>query len=300
LQAQPAAAHNSLMRILVTGAAGLIGSSVAARLRRDHEVVGLDLRPGTEVEMVADILEMPPLAGFDAVAHVAALHAPHVVHASDAEFRSVNVDATARLLDSALAAGVSRFVYTSTTSLYGHALEPRRSRAAWIDEEVEPEPRDIYDETKLEAERLVRSSGLPSAILRMSRCFPEPAPEMAAYRLHRGIDRRDVALAHQLALGGATGDAPVYLISAPTPFLPEDREALFADAPAVIRRRAPDVAERFDRFGWPLPRSIGRVYSPARAAVRLGFTARYAPLSVLDGDCDPRPSDSTGGDAKIG
>jgi nucleoside-diphosphate-sugar epimerase len=288
------------MRILVTGAAGLIGSSVAALLRRDHEVVGLDLRQGPEVEMIADIREPPPLAGFDAIVHVAALHAPHVVHASDAEFRSVNVDATARLLDAALAAGVSRFVYTSTTSLYGHALEPREGRAAWIDEEVEPEPRDIYDETKLEAERLVRSAGLPAAILRMSRCFPEPAPEMAAYRLYRGIDRRDVARAHALALGGATVDAPVYVISAPTPFLAEDREALFADAPSIIRRRAPEVAQTFAERGWPLPRSIGRAYSPARAAARLGFTARYGALSVLDGDCDPPPSDATGGEAKIG
>ncbi|HEX8654499.1 MAG TPA: NAD(P)-dependent oxidoreductase [Allosphingosinicella sp.] len=274
------------MRILVTGAAGLIGSAVASLLRREHDVIGLDLRPGAEVQKIADLAGPLGLAGFDAIVHVAALHAPHVGRASDAEFRAVNVDATARLLDAALAAGVSRFVFTSTTSLYGRALEPKGGRAAWIDETTEPQPRDIYDETKLAAETLVRAAGLPGAILRMSRCFPEPLPEMALYRLYRGIDRRDVARAHALAL---EADGGTYVISALSPFLPEDREALVADAPAVLRLRAPEVAARFERLGWPLPRTIDRVYNPARAAAALGFTARYGPADVLDGDCDPAP-----------
>jgi len=274
------------MRILVTGAAGLIGSSVAARLRREHEVIGLDLRPGPEVQRMADIRDPIGLAGFDAVVHVAALHAPHVGRVPDAAFRSVNVDATARLLDAALAAGVTRFVFTSTTSLYGHALEPADGRAAWIDESTEPRPRDIYDETKLAAEALVAASGLPGAILRMSRCFPEPLPEMALHRLHRGIDRRDVARAHASALDAQGG---TFVVSAATPFRPEDREALLADAPAVLRLRAPEVAARFERLGWPLPREIGRVYDSAGAAAGLGFTARYGAVALLDGDCDPPP-----------
>jgi UDP-glucose 4-epimerase len=279
------------MRILVTGAAGLIGGGVAALLRRAHDVVGLDVRPAGEVQLLADIRSPLPLAGFDAVVHVAALHAPHVGRASDAEFRSINVDATARLLDAALAAGLRRFVYTSTTSLYGHALEPADGLAAWIDETVEPQPRDIYDETKLEAEALVRSAGMPGAILRMSRCFREPVREMAIHRLHRGIDRRDVARAHALALDCAVG-CDTYVISAPPHFAPDDRAALVQDAAELIRQRAPKVAEAFERRGWPLPRSLGRVYSPAKAAAQLGFTARYGALAVLGDDCDPPPLDS--------
>ena len=274
------------MRLLVTGAAGLIGSAVAARLRGAHEVVGLDLRRGPQVERRGDIREPIDLTGFDAVVHVAALHAPHVGLAEDAEFRSVNVNATRSLLDAALSAGVGRFVFTSSTSVYGHALEPAEGRAAWIDENVEPQPRDIYDETKLEAETLVRTAGLDATILRMSRCFPEPLPDMALYRLYRGIDRRDVAEAHAIALVGAPG---TYLISAETPFEPEDREILMHDAARVIRRRAPDVAAEFDRRFWPLPRAIGRIYSPARAVPELGFSMGYGAASVLAGDCDPVP-----------
>jgi len=282
------------MRILVTGAAGLIGSAVAASLRPAHDVVGLDLNPGPQVRLVADIRHALNLDGFDAIVHVAALHAPHVGIASDAEFRSVNVEATERLL----AAGVPRFVFTSSTSVYGHALEPADGRAAWIDEEVQPKPRDIYDETKLQAEALVRAAGLRGAILRMSRCFPEPLRDMAAYRLHRGIDRRDVARAHALALD-VEAPAATYVISAETPFVETDREGLIADAPAVLRLRAPDLAERFERRGWPLG-PIGRVYSPRKAAEELGFAARYGAASVLDGDCDPPPQLESGAAAQSG
>jgi nucleoside-diphosphate-sugar epimerase len=277
------------MRILVTGAAGLIASAVAARLRGEHDVTGLDLRRAPEVGLLHDIRSPLRLDGYDAVLHVAALHAPHVGHASEAEFRAVNVNATARLLDAALAAGVARFVYTSSTSVYGHALEPANGRAAWIDEDVEPAPRDIYDETKLEAEALVRASGIPSAILRMSRCFPEPLRDIALHRLHRGIDRRDVAEAHALALAGAAAGCETYVISAIPPFTQGDREELLRDAQTAIRRRAPALAAGFDRRRWPLPPSLGRIYSPAKAAARLGFTARYGAESVLAGDCDPVP-----------
>ena len=276
------------MRIFVTGAAGLIGSAVAALLRDGGEVVGVDLVAGTQVDRIADIRSPSDLAGFDAVVHVAALHAPHVGRASDADFRSNNVDATKRLLDAAAAAGVSRFVFTSTTSLYGRALE-LAGRAAWIDEQVEPEPRDIYDETKLEAEQLVRAAGLPGAILRMSRCFPEPTREMALYRLYRGIDRRDVARAHAHALAASGEWVETYVVSAAPPFRREDCVELFEDAGAALRRRAPGLVERFERLGWPLPRSIDRVYSPAKASVRLGWQPRFGAETVLDGDCDPAP-----------
>ena len=236
------------MRILVTGAAGLIGSGVAARLATEHDVIGLDLVEGGYVSIVADcsmMAEWCHRAGeIDAVIHTAALHAPHVGRRSDEDFRRINVEATSRLLDFALDAGAGRFVLTSTTSLYGHALEDA-GRAVWVDEQLEPRPRDIYDETKLEAEQMLFSVGEAMTVtsLRMSRCFPEPADVMAWYRLHRGIDRRDVAEAHVLALG-RKGPPATYVISSATPFRREDCEQLLSDAQKIVDLRCPGLIDR--------------------------------------------------------
>jgi nucleoside-diphosphate-sugar epimerase len=282
------------MRTLVTGAAGLIGSGIAARLAAEHDVVGIDLNPGPQVLIIGDCLDMAQWrqrAGqVDAIVHVAALHAPHVGQRSDADFRRANVAATSRMLDFAVEAGASHFVMTSTTSLYGHALEPEGA-AIWVDECLEPQPRDIYDETKLEAERLVASAGnaLTVTSLRMSRCFPEAADVMAWYRLHRGIDRRDVAEAHALALQ-RTGLPATYVISAATPFEREDCEELAQYAPVVIERRCPGLIDRMAGKGWQPPRSIDRVYDFSLAARELGFTSRFGIEACLAGDWDPPPS----------
>jgi len=282
------------MRIIVTGTAGLIGSAVAERLVGEHDLVGVDLREGPQVSLLADCVDVAEwgrrVGEVDAIVHVAALHAPHVGQRSDGDFRRSNVEGTVRMLDFALSSGARSFVFTSTTSLYGRALE-NTDRAAWIDEQVEPQPRDIYDETKLEAERLVTSAGgsMTCTSLRMSRCFPEPAGLMATYRLHRGIDRRDVAEAHALALN-REGPPATYVISATTPFLREDAEELLRDAPAVIERRCPGLIARMAANGWLPPRSIGRVYDSNLAQRELGFTPHFGIGACLAGDWDPLPS----------
>ena len=282
------------MRILVTGAAGLIGSGIAARLAGEHDVIGLDLDPGPSVTVVADCNDVAEwrhrVGPVDAIAHAAALHAPHVGIRSEKDFRRANVEATSRLIDFGIGAGARSFVLTSTTSLYGHALETDGS-AAWVEEELAPQPRDIYDETKLEAERSLASAGGSMTVtsLRMSRCFPEPAGLMAWYRLFRGIDRRDVAEAHELALG-RSGRPATYVVSGATPFRREDCEALLNDAPGVIERRCPGLIAKMARKGWQAPRSIGRVYDAGLAGRELGFRPRYGIESCHAGDWDPLPS----------
>jgi len=282
------------MRVLVTGAAGLIGSGLAARLSQEHDVIGLDLNPGAHVQLVADCLGVAEwrhrVGELDAIVHTAALHAPHVGRRSDQAFRRANIEATARMLDLAVDAGASHFVMTSTTSVYGHALEPS-GHAVWIDEHVEPQPRDIYDETKLEAELLVTSAGgsMVCTNLRMSRCFPEPADLMATYRLYRAVDRRDVTEAHALALG-RQGLPATYVISATTPFRRTDCEQLSNHASRVIDLRCPGLVERFAARGWAMPGSITRVYDSSLAQQELGFTPRFGIDSCLAGDWDPLPS----------
>ena len=277
------------VRVLVTGSSGRIGSAICARLGHDHDVIGLDRAPSSTTGLVGDVADISllrrALREVDAIVHVAALHAPHVGLVPDDEFERVNVQATRALVELAAEARISRFIFTSTTALYGSA-SMSRSAAIWVDEGLEPRPLTIYHRTKLAAEKLLEEvsikARMAATVMRMSRCFPEPAPLMAAYRLHRGIDARDVADAHALALESSTPGLRRFVISGATPFRPEDMDALMRDAPAVLTRRAPDLVEAFADRGWSLPGSIDRVYSPALAMQRLGWTPRFGFEEVLN------------------
>lgn len=283
-------------RVLVTGSSGRVGRAVWVRLARHHEVVGLDRAPSSTVQALGDLAAWTEpgfhageaaldaaLAGCDALVHTAALHAPHVGRVDDATFERVNVRASRRLFERAAAAGVRRIVLTSTTALYGDAATPP-GRAGWVDEALAPQPRTIYHRTKLAAEvalaDVAARHGLSATVLRMSRCFPEPAPVMAVYRLHRGVDARDVARAHEWALSLDAPGCRCFVVSGATPFLPGDAPALARDAPAVLRERAPGLVEAFARRGWALPRSIDRVYVP-QALQALGWAPRHGPDEVL-------------------
>lgn len=280
------------MKILVTGAAGRIGQAIVLRLRAEHAVVGLDLQPSATTDQRGSITDPAclrrALRGVQAVVHCAALHAPHVGQVADAEFDRVNRQATADLARLAMDSGAQRLVLTSTTALYGAGAAPGTA-AAWVDERSVPQPQTVYHRSKLAAEaalaQATHGSGLAVTVLRMSRCFAEPAPLMAVYRLHRGISARDAAQAHALALRRAEPGFVCWVVSGATPFLPADAPELLHHAPAVIARRAPALALAFARRGWPLPRSIDRVYCPARVMRALGWQPQDgfdAVLALLD------------------
>ncbi len=266
------------MRVLVTGSSGHIGGAISARLALRHQVVGLDLRPGPLTSLVGDICDSRLLAascqGFEAVVHTASLHAPDLGLRSVEDFRRTNIDGTRRLLAACGEAGISRFVYTSTTSLYGHALVPAGSEAVWVTEELGPEPRDIYDETKLEAEQACAEAargGMTCISLRMSRCFPEHPRLIAIYRLYRGVDAADVAQAHELALAPGLDGFQVFNISARSPFVIGDCKALMSEPRTVLQARHPWALPEFARRGWELPQSIDRVYVVDKAVAGLGY-----------------------------
>lgn len=296
------------MKILVTGASGRIGRALVVRLARQHQVQGLDRAPSSTAHWLGDLgdaaLLRQALQGVDAVVHAAALHAPQVGRVSDAEFQRSNVDATRSLAEAAIAAGVGQFIYTSTTALHGDAATPTDA-AGWVDEALVPQPRTIYHRSKLAAEQLLAryadAGAFGLTVLRMGRCFPEPAPLMAVARLHRGIDARDVAEGHALALAAARPCSRMYLLSGATPFQPGDLAALKADAPAVLRLRAPALVHAFAMRGWPLPARIDRVYSPALAMRELGWQPRHGFESVLqqldDGSSEVLPPGFVAADA---
>ena len=250
------------MRILVTGSSGHLGEALMRVLRDEgHDVIGLDVLASSHTTVVGSIVDRSVvrtcMAGVDAVVHAATLHKPHVGSHQRADFVDTNITGTLNLLEEAVAAGVGRFIFTSTTSTFGRALTPEADApATWITEEVTPVPRNIYGTTKTAAENLceliARDHGLPCLILRTSRFFPE-ADDRDEVRsvyadlnlkvnelLYRRVDIEDVVSAHLLALERAPAIGfGRYIISATSPFTRDDLAAIRHDLPSVVATTLP-------------------------------------------------------------
>ncbi|MGZ4283976.1 MAG: NAD-dependent epimerase/dehydratase family protein [Solirubrobacteraceae bacterium] len=302
------------MKILVTGSSGHLGEALTRILRDEgHDVIGLDVLALPHTTVVGSIVDRAcvrsSVPGMDAVVHAATLHKPHVGSHKRAEFVDTNITGTLNLLEEAVAAGVSRFIFTSTTSTFGWALTPdEHAPAAWITEDVAPIPRNIYGTTKTAAENLceliARDHGLPCLILRTSRFFPEPDDRdgvRSVYDdlnikvnelLYRRVDIEDVVTAHLLALERAPAIGfGRYIISATSPFTRDDLAAIRHDPPSVVGRLFPDYEELYARLGWRMFPSIDRVYVNDRARGELGWSPRYdfrLALDRLEQGADPR------------
>lgn len=293
------------MKILVTGTAGHLGEALVRNLRGlKHDVVAVDIRDSpfnTHVGSISDrSLVRHCMSGVQAVFHAATLHKPHVATSSRQEFIDTNVTGTLNLLEEAVTAGVESFIFTSTTSVFGDALiPPAGAPAAWVTEEVTPVPKNIYGTTKAAAEDLCqvfhRNQRLACIILRTSRFFPEEDDRRriretysddnakANEYLYRRVDIEDVVSAHLSALEQARAIGfRKYIISATTPFLPEDMPRLRLDAPSVVRRRVPEFEPEYQRRGWEMFLAIDRVYVNDRARKELGWRPKYDFKYVID------------------
>ena len=147
------------MRVLVTGHHGYIGSvAVPILMAAGHEVTGLDtflyggcdLLPGIEIpHLRMDIRDVRPegLRRFEAVVHLAALSNDPLGDLRPELTQEINFEATLKLALAAKAAGVERFVFASSCSMYGAA---RTDQA--IDETGELRPMTAYAESKVRSE----------------------------------------------------------------------------------------------------------------------------------------------------
>lgn len=300
-----------MRRWLVTGSAGHLGEALVRVLRgRGEQVVGLDRLASPTTTVVGSITDPAAVEaaidGVDHVLHTATLHKPHVGSHPRREFVGTNIAGTLAVLEAAAAARVRSVVLTSSTSAFGAALTPKAGApAAWITEEVPHRVRNIYGATKTAAEdlaELAAGDGLPVVVLRVARFFPEPddrddvrtawddANLKAVEFLHRRVDLADVVDAHLLAAAyAATVGFARYIISATTPFRPEERTELASNATLVITGRFPDLAAAFRARRWRLPDRIDRVYVNDRARRELRWTPRYdfrtaAELALTEGD----------------
>jgi nucleoside-diphosphate-sugar epimerase len=148
------------LRVLVTGHSGYIGSVLVPRLQRaGHEVVGLDsglfadctfgpVADGPEAiwKDVRDV-DSEDMAGFDAVIHLAAVCNDPVGNLNPQATYDINHLASVRVAEAAKEAGVPRFLFASSCSLYGKAGEDM------LDESAGFAPVTAYGESKVLAER---------------------------------------------------------------------------------------------------------------------------------------------------
>ena len=151
------------MRVAVTGHNGYIGSVMVPFLEKaGHDVVGIDTYLyegctfGAEVPDVPSLrmdlrdIEPSALRGFDAVIHLAALCNDPLGNQNPATTYDINHHASVRLAEAAKAAGVQRFLFASSCSLYG------LSGDEMLTEEAAFNPITPYGESKILSERDIR------------------------------------------------------------------------------------------------------------------------------------------------
>ena len=205
------------MKCVVTGAAGFIGSRLAARLlAAGHSVAGVDcftdyyprrikegnlapLRTSPSFHFLAEDLNVMDLGrlldGADAVFHFAAQAGVRASWGTSFEaYLANNIRATQRLLEAARGRPLRRFVFASSSSVYGATPDlPMR--------ETSPvQPLSPYGVTKLAAEHLCllyhRNHGVPALALRFFTVYgPGQRPDMAFHRFFQALaEGREITL----------------------------------------------------------------------------------------------------------
>lgn len=196
-------------RIAVTGAAGFIGSHLCERLIRDgHDVVGLDnfdpfYPRAVKEENLSGLLQAPGFsfletdvreAGVvegafrdrDAVVHLAARAGVRPSLKDPVGYAEVNVAGTAAVLEAARRAGVPRFLFASSSSVYGEGAE-----APFREDGSLGRPASPYAATKVAGEALCRSyvGRIPNVVaLRLFSVFgPRQRPDLAIHDFARRI-----------------------------------------------------------------------------------------------------------------
>ena len=201
------------MQVLVTGAAGFIGSHVCERLLRDgHRVVGLDhfnafYDPAQKERNIAEIARVggdrftlarvdlrdlaalrEAMVGVDAVVHLAAMAGVQPSIREPLVYADINVRGTLHVLEAIREAGIKRLVFASSSSVYGNA-----QRVPFTEDEPVDRPISPYAATKKAGELLCHTwhhlHGISVICLRFFTVYgPRQRPDLAISKFIRMID----------------------------------------------------------------------------------------------------------------
>lgn len=277
------------MRVLVTGAAGLLGRHVVQALAAaGHEVHAIDREPATPSVAprirwtVADLAEWPGLdaaiGDADAVVHLAAI--PNLDHdPEDVVFR-VNSSLSARVAFSVIRTGHARkLVYASSQTALGLSLAPGFVAPDYIpvDETHPSRPREGYGLSKLVGEEFCamvsQRLAIPSVAIRLPVVWaPETFdrhvskrsgdPVQAAKSLYAYVDARDAGEAFRLAVEAEWSGYHMIHVSADRPFSDGDIGELASERYGAIEHR--------QKIGPNTP-----LYAIGRAEQLIGYRPRY-------------------------
>ena len=269
------------MRVLITGAAGVLAQTIIGRLEGEagyellltdmvpletgHEFVAADLSDAVSVEGLCE--------GVDQVLHVAAIH-PWKPYAPQ-QYVDLNIKGTHNIVAEAARAGVKRLIYTSSVAAMGYEVAPD---APLPFAETRPcRPYDsLYSVSKHVGEQLCRlyhqTAGLDWLALRPGTFVPreESDPQYAVSLLGIGVHREDVAQAHVRALRSDVVNE-AFIVTAEAAFACEDEKELLSDAAALILRRYPAA----EAIAGTLPKSLCPCYSIDKARALLGYEPQH-------------------------
>jgi nucleoside-diphosphate-sugar epimerase len=283
------------MKVLVTGNGGYIGSVLAPMLRdAGHDVVGLDtffyrgcdFGTATELEpsLARDIRDVSSadLEGFDAVVHLAALSNDPLGDLNSSWTYEINRDGSVELARAAKAAGVGRFVFASSCSMYGASGGDEE-----LDETSELRPITPYAESKVGAETAVgelAGDGFSPVFMRNATVYGVSprlrldivlnnlvawAHTTGAIRLQSDgtpwrplVHVRDVASATAVLLA-----APAELVSGEAYNIGSaEQNYRISDLADIVQRRLPECDVTFAEGAAPDPRSYRVDFSKLAAA----------------------------------
>ena len=263
------------MKVVVTGAAGVLGGGIFERLKRDdrYDVRATDMFEGEGIDP-ANLCQQDQVQrivdGAEVVIHCAAVH-PWKKYTPD-QYLDNNVKACHHVFAACVQAKVRRVIYTSSIAAIG--APPAQLPAREDDPSL---PSDLYGMTKHIGENLAwmfhARGGLNVVCLRPPTFIPIDDMAMGIRLLSQWSHPNDVVEAHLAALDLEFTGYNVVTVANWTPYTAEDAPALLTDPASVVGRHYPGAPEFFASRGIEI-KPINRYFDLSYAKEFLGWTPK--------------------------